>query len=154
MRGKTPLFGAAAAALLLAACGGAHDVGDSPSALLEKQKQVDRRLDRVLDRLNATPDQRTRIQKLKDNLVQKALPLRRAHRKLEKQLRAEWTGPSPDRRAIHAAVDREVDRLRTLAHLAADRAVDLHAILTAEQRADLVRFIDQMHQMRRMWHGH
>lgn len=154
MRGKTPLFGAAAAALLLAACGGANDVGDSPSALLERQRQMDRRLDRVLDRLNATPDQRTRIRQLKDSLVQKALPLRRSHSKLEKELRAEWTGPGPDRRAIHAAVDRQIDQVRALAHLAVDRAVDLHAILTAEQRAELVRLIDQMHQMRRMWHGH
>jgi len=149
---------AAGAALLLAglgvsACGGDPDVGDSPSALREKKQQMDRRLDRVLDRLNATSGQRARIHQLKDEVVRKALPLRRSHRQVRDKLRAEWASPRPDRRAIHEAVDRQIDQVRALAHVAVDRAVDVHALLSAEQRAELLRLIDQLHQMRRMWHG-
>jgi hypothetical protein len=34
-----------------------------------------------------------------------------------------------------------------------DKGVELHNILTAEQRAKLLRLIDQVRQMHRLWHG-
>lgn len=136
--------------LLAAACGGEDH---SPLDLMEKKQKLDRRVDRALDRIKATGDQRRRVHKLKDSLLREAMPLHKSHQALHGRLQAEWASASPDRRGLHEAVDKQLNRVKSLIHLALDRAVDLHGVLTPAQRAELTRLADQMRQMRRMWHG-
>jgi protein CpxP len=140
-------------ALLLSACGHGQEESQSPGALLEHKRKVDRRVDRVLDRLNATPEQRRQVHRIKASLIKQALPLRQSRDQLHDRLRAEWASNNPDRRGIHQEVDRHLQQMRSLVHVALDRAIDLHGVLTAEQRAELLRLIDQLRQMHRMWKG-
>ena len=138
--------------LLLPACGG-EELSQDPAALLEHQQMINRRVDRVLTQIKATDDQRQRVQRLKNDIIARAQPLHASHQALHKTLRSQWLAPTVDRRLVRQTVSQQLDLARAFINLALERAMDLHDVLTVEQRTELVRMGDQMRQMRRMWHG-
>lgn len=110
-------------------CGGhAHD----PASV---DRMVTSHLEDVLEDLDATPAQKTQVMALKDRLLQKGAALRQGGQEAKRALVAQWDSATPDRAAVHALIDARVDAMRAFAHQAADAAVDLHGILTPEQRA-------------------
>jgi hypothetical protein len=139
---------------LAGGCGPEEDTASDRAALQARQKKMSKRLDRVLDRINATQEQRRRIHAIKANLINQAAPLRKERRRLAKKALAEWNSKTPDRRGLHQAVDRQLDLIKAFAHLAVDRAIDVHATLSPSQRAQVVDLIKQVRRMHRMWHGH
>jgi Spy/CpxP family protein refolding chaperone len=94
-------------------------------------------LDNALDDLEATDAQRTQVHALKDRVLTGADGLRAGHGQARDELLAQWKQPAPDAARVHAVVDGRVDALRAFAHQAADAALELHRILTPEQRAEL-----------------
>lgn len=111
-------------------CGGGH--GRDPAAI---DRMVTSHLEDALDDLDATPAQRAQVMALKDRLLQKGAALRQGGQETKKELVAQWDSAAPDRARVHALIDARIDAMRAFAHEAADGAVDLHGILTPEQRA-------------------
>ena len=49
----------------------------------------------------------------------------------------------PDAKKLHALVDERVDEMRALAHQAVDSAIELHGVLTPEQRAEIAKRVEE-----------
>jgi Spy/CpxP family protein refolding chaperone len=144
------IFGAVAAVLLVAVglvaltgfrggCG-AHRHGRDPA---EVAAFVTDRVDDALDDVDATPEQRTRIHAVKDRLLAAAQGARAGHREAHEALLAEWKSASPDAARLHALVDARIDELRALAHQGVDAGVEVHGVLTPEQREKVTRKVER-----------
>lgn len=136
MKKTVPVLGGLAATLLLATgfhggCGGGHP----DSAHLDRM--VTSHLEDALEDLDATPAQKAQVMALKDRLLQQGAALRQGGQETRRQLLAQWDSATPDRAAVHALIDARIDAMRAFAHQAADAGVDLHGILTPEQRAKI-----------------
>lgn len=107
---------------------------------------VTNRVDDALDDLDATPDQRVRIHAVKDRMLAAAAKAHDGRRADHDVILAEWKADSPDRAKLHALVDERVEAMRALAHEAVDAGVEVHGILTPEQRAKLARKAERWHR--------
>ncbi len=107
----------------------------------------------TLDDLNATPEQRTQILAIKDRLLADAQRLHGSHASTHGELLAQWKSDSPDAAALHALVDRRAAEMKALADEAVDAAIQVHGILTPEQRAQLTKKAERMEKrMQRFRH--
>lgn len=104
------------------------------------------RVDDLLDDVDATPEQRTRIQAVKDRLLAASAQTRGGHAEAHDALLAEWKSGSPDAARLHALVDARVEEMRALAHQAVDAGVEVHGVLTPEQREKLTRKAERWHR--------
>lgn len=112
------------------------------------QQVVTNRLNDQLDELKATPDQRAKILAIKDRLVQQAqaqFEQRRQQGKADKQWAVDQlTSNSPDRNALYAKVDAKADQFKSIGHEVVDALVEVNAILTPTQRAQLKTKLESM----------
>ena len=113
-------------------CGGGH--GRDPASI---DRMVTSHLEEALEDLDATPAQKAQVMALKDRLLQQGAALRQGGQETRRELVAQWDSASPDRAKVHALIDARIDAMRAFAHEAADAGVDLHGILTPEQRAKI-----------------
>jgi len=104
------------------------------------------RVDDVLDDLDATDAQRQQIHSIKDRLLAQGLELRREGEPLHAEVKAQWESATPDRARLHALVDQRAEAMRAFAHQAVDAGIEIHDILTPEQRAKLERKMERMHR--------
>lgn len=123
------------AALFLVATGFRGGCGGHRHDPAEIDRMVTSHLEDALDDLDATGAQKAQVMALKDRLLQKGAGLRQGSQETKRELVAQWDSASPDRARVHALIDARIDAMRAFAHEAADAAVDLHGILTPEQRA-------------------
>ncbi len=146
------LIAAAAAALVVVvgfvaltgfrgACGAHH--GRDPARMAAF---VTNHVDDALDDLNATPDQRTRVHAIKDRLLADVQKAHAGHDDAHAALLAEWKAETPDAAKLHALVDARVDEMRALAHEAVDAGVEVHGILTPEQREKITKKAERWHR--------
>lgn len=120
-----------------------HGHGHDPA---EISAFVTNRVDDVLDDLDATPEQRTRIHAVKERMLAAGLELRGSHGEAHEALLGEWRSESPDAARLHALVDARVEAMRALAHQAVDAGIEVHGILTPEQREKLTRKAERWHR--------
>jgi Spy/CpxP family protein refolding chaperone len=104
------------------------------------------RVDDLLDDVDATPEQRTRIQAVKDRLLAAGEQARGGRREAHEAVVAEWKAETPDAARLHALVDARVEEMRALAHQAVDAGVEVHGVLTPEQRERLSRKAERWHR--------
>ncbi len=123
----------AAAALLAIPTGCGRHPGHADAARVDRF--VTAHLDDALDDLDATAPQRARVHELKDKLLKDGAALHQGQRDARRQLVAQWDSAAPDAARVHALVDARIDALRAFAHQAADAGLELHHLLTPEQRA-------------------
>jgi Spy/CpxP family protein refolding chaperone len=100
----------------------------------------------ALDDLNATPDQRRAILAVKDRMLADAQAVHADQKATHDAFLAAWKSDAPDTTALHALVDRRVDEMRKLAHEAVDAGIEVHGILTPDQRARLTKKIERWHR--------
>ncbi len=93
----------------------------------------------MLDEVGATPEQRTQILAIKDRLVADGQKLHEGHAATHDELLAQWKSDQPDAARLHALVDQRTEELRAFANEAVDAAIQVHGILTPEQRAKLAK---------------
>ena len=113
------------------------------------QQMMTSRLNDQLDELKATPDQRAKILAIKDRVLQQA----KSHFEQGAQQRQgdrQWvldqlTSGNPDKSALYAKADAKADELKSMAHQVIDALVEVNAVLTPDQRAQLKAKIEQMH---------
>jgi protein CpxP len=123
---------------------GAHRHGPRDPA--EIAAFVSGRVDDLLDDIDATPEQRTRITEVKDRLLAAGTKLHGGHAQVHDAIREEWTKDQPDAAKLHALVDARAEEMKAFAHQAVDAGVEVHGILTPEQRAKLAKKADRWHR--------
>jgi periplasmic protein CpxP/Spy len=104
------------------------------------------RVDDVLDDIDATPDQRTRIHAVKDRLLASAQAARAGRAEVHDAVLAEWNAAQPDAAKLHALVDARAAELQKLAHEAVDAGVEVHGMLTPEQREKISKKAERWHR--------
>lgn len=103
------------------------------------------RVDDVLDDLSATDAQRQQIHAIEERLLARGAALHQDHDAARAELLAQWQSPNPDRARLHALVDQRVEAMRAFMHEAVDAGVDVHGVLTPEQREKVTKKIERMH---------
>ena len=104
------------------------------------------RVDDALDDVDATPDQRARIHAVKDRMLAAAQRLHAERQQTHDALLAEWKSATPDAAKLHALVDARAEEMKKLAHEAVDAGIEVHGILTPEQREKLTKKIERWHR--------
>ncbi len=98
---------------------------------------VTERVEDALDDVDATPEQRQRIHAVKERMLARAKELHGDRAAVRGTILEAWKAESPDAAKLHALVDERADAMRALAHEAVDAGVEVHGVLTPEQRAKL-----------------
>jgi periplasmic protein CpxP/Spy len=101
------------------------------------------RVDDALDDLEATDDQRVKVNAVKDRLFDEAMSFRDDNKDARKAAIAEFMRDEPDAKKLHALVDARIDEARKMMHDTVDGMVEVHAVLTPEQRAELASMIEE-----------
>ena len=120
-------------------CGGRGD----PARM---ERMIASHLDDVLDDLDATAEQRTRIVAVKDRLFAEGKALRQGKEGLHQDLLAQWESTNPDVARVHSVIDQKGDAMKGFAHKVADGLAEVHGILTPEQRAKLAKKMKRHHE--------
>ena len=94
-------------------------------------------VDDLLDDLDADDAQRAKVQALADKLLASGQALHAEGPAVHAAIVDAWGKDEPDVARLHAIADERVDALRGFAHQAVDASIELHAILTPEQRSAL-----------------
>lgn len=104
------------------------------------------RVDDVLDDLSATDAQRTQIHAVEERMLARAASLHQGRDADRAELLAQWQSATPDKARLHALVDQRFEAMRALAHEAVDAGVEVHDVLTPEQRAKLEKKVERLHR--------
>ncbi len=107
---------------------------------------ITRKMDGMMDDIKATNAQRAQINQLKEKLFNEGMELRKSERGLRRDLLSNWDAPQINADDVHAQVDKRIDALRAFAHDAADASIQVHDILTPEQRAQVKQEMQQHFQ--------
>jgi protein CpxP len=148
------IFAGAAAALvavfgvvaLSGFAGGCHGRGHGHGDPARLAAFATDRVDDLLDDVDATPEQRTRVHAVKDRLLAGTAEARAGRKEAHDAVVAEWKSATPDAARLHALVDERVEEMRALAHQAVDGGVEVHGVLTPEQREKLTRKVERWHR--------
>ena len=113
------------------------------------EQLLGKKLEKMLDEVKATPEQRQQIVAIKDELAAKRKAMRGDRRADHEELLAQWSSPNPDMNRIHARLDERSKELTAFGHEVADALARVHAILTPEQRAQVAEKLREHHGRRR-----
>ena len=106
-------------------------------------QHITSKVDKLMNEINATDAQRAQINQLKDKLFQEGMSLRQNRQSLRQQLFANWDAAQVNASDVHAQVDKQVDAWRAFAHDAADASIQLHDLLTPDQRTQLKQILSK-----------
>ena len=110
---------------------------------------IDWKVNDFMDKIDATPEQRQQIETLKMQLMQEAITLHAQLHRDQDFFLDQWKSSVPDRDRIHAEIDHHADLKRAFAHKVTNAIIDLHDILTVEQRAELMERIEELRRHHR-----
>lgn len=110
---------------------------------------VDQRVEEALDEIEATDAQRTRAHELKEELIADFKKVHAGHEERHALVKELWLSDEVDPKKAHQMVDERIDTMRATAHKVTDAALELHQLLTPEQRKILA---DRAEERRHRWH--
>jgi periplasmic protein CpxP/Spy len=96
---------------------------------------VANRLEDMLDDVKATDAQRQQIHAIVDKVVADGKALHASHADARSQLLAQWQADQPNAVQVHSIVDARADSMKKFADEVADAVLQVHGILTPDQRA-------------------
>jgi len=133
-------LGALAAAAFQAAAHGPRGWGHRANALGvdEVSERTLQRAEWVLDAVEASPDQRARVNAILSETIERVHPLVERHRTSRRTFVAELTRPEPDAAALESLRVAEIALLDEATREAVDALARVSAVLTPEQRIELV----------------
>lgn len=117
--------------------GGFHCRGGGARAEMV-HKFIDFAVSEKLDEIEATPEQRQKVQEIKDRLVQQGRALHEGKDTLHQELMTAWAQDNPDPARVKALVRQRTDAFVRLADDAAAAMLELHGTFTPAQRAQLL----------------
>ncbi len=100
---------------------------------------VTHRVEDMLDDVHATDAQRQQILAIKDKLLADGKALHASHADVHQQLLAQWQADQPDAAKLHALIDDRAAAMKKFADEVADSLIQVHGILTPDQRAQLTK---------------
>ncbi|MGC3997694.1 MAG: Spy/CpxP family protein refolding chaperone [Anaeromyxobacter sp.] len=101
------------------------------------------RVEDALDDVDATEAQRQQILAVKDRMLASGQALHADSAAVHQEFLAQWKAEQPDKARLHALVDQRFEAMRALAHQAVDAGVEVHDVLTPDQRAKLTRKVER-----------
>jgi Spy/CpxP family protein refolding chaperone len=107
------------------------------------EKMIALKVEDALDELDATTAQRDRVQAMTKDSIATAKPLLEQARSARAALVAEWKSERPDANRVHQLVDAQLDALRGFTHGLVDKGLELHQLLTPEQRAEVTERLER-----------
>lgn len=129
----TPVANAALGAI------GRHDFGhDGPPTPEEAREHAGWFVGFALHRLEATPDQEERVQKIVGDAIDEVFPVVTRHHANRDALHLILLAPTIDRAAIEKLRSEEMALADSLSRIVADTVADTAEVLTTEQRTALV----------------
>ena len=143
-------FGLLVAALI--ACGNR----DRTEMTAQQMREHFRRgLEKILDRLDATDEQRKQIRTVVARLEPRHEKLHQARKQAMATLTNEWGKKQMDPQVVDKATGKMLDELVAARADLTTALVEIHGILTPEQRAQVAEHMAK-HRKRRRWgcHGH
>jgi periplasmic protein CpxP/Spy len=96
---------------------------------------VTNRVEDMLDDVKATDAQRQQIHAIVDKVIADGKALHASHADAKNQLLAQWQADQPDAAQVHSIVDARADSMKQFADEVADAVLQVHGILTPDQRA-------------------
>lgn len=133
------------AGVAVAACGGPrHGRFDMERV----DKMISWKLDDVMDELEATDAQRQQLVAIKDRVMVRLAEERAAHEGMRPEFLLELAKDQPDPDKLHQLVDTRLEQLRPKLHEAVDVALEVHAVLTPEQRDRIEQHVKERHAKR------
>jgi len=110
-----------------------------------------KRLEQVLDEIGATPEQRAQIEAIKERLLERKKAQRQEGRpeQMRQEMLSFWTESQPSQAEMRARIDERIERQRQEAYAMADAMLEVHRILTPEQRAEVAQMIEERGAKRR-----
>lgn len=108
------------------------------------QARMAARIDKALDEIHATDAQRTQILAIRDRVFDR-MKGAVGKRTVYQQFMVMWEQDKPDAKALHQAIDEAAEQRRQLGHELADAMIEVHQILTPEQRAQVAQMMKQGH---------
>jgi periplasmic protein CpxP/Spy len=132
----------------LVACG--PQTGHMGSALDGDQmgQFIQKRLEMILDKIEATDAQRTQIQAIKDKMFADLKGLKGDPHADHEFIFAELAKAEPDAEKLHKMLDDRIDKHKAMGHKGIDAILQVHAILTPEQRAQVQTLIREKMERR------
>jgi len=100
-------------------------------------RHIDHHVDDFIDDVDANDTQAQQIRALSQRVKVKVPGLMKGHLQLKKDLRDGWRSSAPDQKALHGELDAQLERFSSFAHELLDVGLELHEILTPEQRAEV-----------------
>ena len=104
---------------------------------------VSSRVDNVLDEVDASDDQRSKINTIKDRMFDKMLSLKTEGKDVKREALDEWRKDEPDMKKIHGMIDERFDVWRAAMHDAVNEIREAHAVMTPEQRNEIADMIEE-----------
>lgn len=102
-------------------------------------RHVNAFVDDRLDDLEATDAQRKEIHATVEGLLGELKGMHAEREDMREQFLSFFEAENPDPKAVHAAVDARIEKLRALAHKVADAGLKIHNTLSPAQRAELTK---------------
>lgn len=139
MKKTATILAALSAVVVLSAWGpGRFGCGGTPEERFDRaQSYAHDRISSKLTELGATDAQRARIEQLEQTLFSEARPLVLSHQQVKRELVNELRGDRPDAAKLHQLVDARAAVYVAFAHKLLDAALEVHGLLTPDQRAEL-----------------
>jgi protein CpxP len=104
----------------------------------ERVKQmITWRLNDKLDDLQATDAQKQAVNSVKDRLFEQGKLMAQEHEGVRVEVLTQLESDYPDAQKLHRIVDSRIDAVRAFAHQVVDAALEVHKVLTPEQRKEL-----------------
>lgn len=111
----------------------------------QKERFIERRLDRMLDHVNATSEQESRIKAVVANHKASFKALHQQRRALKEATHAVLTAPQVDPAAVEALRTKMVAQMEASSKLFSNVVVEVAQILTPEQRQQLAEHMAGRH---------
>jgi periplasmic protein CpxP/Spy len=108
--------------------------GRSPERI---QQIITWKLDDKLDDIDASDAQKQSIHALKDRLLTDGQRLMGEQQATRLEVLTQLESDRPDAQKLHAVVDARIEAMRAFAHQVTDAALEVHRLLTPEQRKEL-----------------
>jgi len=105
------------------------------------KERADRMLDRAMDKLDGTDQQRTAIDRVVDQMIPEVIQWRSEGKKLKEELKAILLAERIDRKALELVRKDALALADRASADAFDALADVAETLTAEQRAEIAEFI-------------
>jgi Spy/CpxP family protein refolding chaperone len=113
------------------------------------EEHVNKRVDKMLDEIDATEAQREQVHDIKDGLLPKMLALAGDRAKFHQELDALWSAETPNPSNLRSLVDEKTEALRTAGYDLIDATIELHGVLTPEQRSQVAEMAEKRRRCRR-----